>query len=235
MSLLTTVQRFCERTNINTPNAVLGSTDPQIKQVKALLEEEGTDLAQRAEWQVLVQEATHTTVATESQGDIDTIFSNGFRYIKNGTGWDRTEQLPLYDVSSTDWQQIKANAVTGSYYEIRMRGNELLAIPTPTAGNTWAFEYISYNWITDSTGATYKEFFTQDTDLMLLPERILLAGLRWRWKKEKGLEYAEDFASYERLVNNAISRQGFSGPLSQANRLATAEPKIVIPDGSWAL
>jgi len=139
MSLLTMVQNFCQRTQLNVPSTVLGSTDPQVLQVKALLEEEGIDLAQRGEWQELVNEATHTTVATESQGDIDTICSNGFRYIKNETSWDRTEQLPLYYVEAPGWQQLKANNVTGPYYEVRIRGGELLSIPTPPAGNTWAF------------------------------------------------------------------------------------------------
>ena len=234
MSLLTLVQNFCQRTLLNVPSTVLGSTDPQVRQIKALLEEEGIDLAQRGEWQVLVQEATHTTVATESQGDIDTIFTNGFRYIKNDASWDRTEQLPLYDVEAPNWQQLKANSVTGPYYEVRIRGNELLSVPVPPAGNTWAFEYISYNWLTDSTGATYKEYFTQDTDLMLLPERILMSGLRWRWKKEKGLEYAEDFFTYEKMVHSALSRQGFNGVIRQDQKRGRS-PGIVVQQGSWNL
>ena len=87
MTLLTVVQRFCKRTGISSPTTVYGSTDPQIIQVLALLEEEGNDLSGRGDWQELTNEATHTTVATESQGAITTIASNGFRYIKNNTIW----------------------------------------------------------------------------------------------------------------------------------------------------
>ena len=82
MTLLSVVQRFCQRTNISVPATVYGSTDPQVLQIMALLEEEGADLSGRGDWQALTNEATHTTVATESQGDIATIASNGFRYIE---------------------------------------------------------------------------------------------------------------------------------------------------------
>ena len=233
MSLLTLTQRFCERTNLNSPSTVMGTTDPQIKQIKALLEEEGADLSGRGDWQELTNEATHTTLAQENQGAIDTIASNGFRYIKNGTIWDRDLRLPVYVISDVDWQQVKATVVTGPRYQARIRGGDLISNPAPVAGNTWAFEYMSYNWLTDSGGTIYKEHFTDDGDLMLLPERILLAGLRWRWKKEKGLEYSEDFRTYEGLVKDALGRQGMRRVMNLGARPYTPAPKVFVPDGDW--
>ena len=87
MNLLELCQQFCLRSGIPSPNTVTGSTNTQILQIKALLEEEGADLAARGDWEVLTLEANHTTVATESQGAIATIASNGFRYVKNQTIW----------------------------------------------------------------------------------------------------------------------------------------------------
>ena len=54
MSLLTIVTAFCERTNLPTPATVIGTTDQQVKQVKALLEEEGKDLSKRGAWEGLI-------------------------------------------------------------------------------------------------------------------------------------------------------------------------------------
>ena len=85
MNLLITVQRFCKRTNLDSPTTVIGNTDPQVQQILSLLEEEGNDLTGRGDWQELTNEALHTTIATESQGAMDTIATNGYRYIKNGT------------------------------------------------------------------------------------------------------------------------------------------------------
>ena len=235
MNLLLLVQRFCKRTNLDVPNTVLGTTDPQIKQILGLLEEEGNDLAGRGDWQELTNEATHTSLAQENQGAIKTIASNGFRYIKNGTLWNRTDNDLIYVIDGTDWQQLQATASTGPSTQVRIRGGNLIAYPTPTAGDTWAFEYITYNWITDSAGANPDQYFTADTDLMLLPENILMMGLRWRWKKEKGLEYAEDFRSYEILVKDALTRSGMNRTLNMSDRPSTPNPKVVIPEGSWGL
>ncbi len=53
MSLLTIVQRFCGRTNLTVPATVYGTNDPQIRQILALLEEEGDDLSKRGDWSEL--------------------------------------------------------------------------------------------------------------------------------------------------------------------------------------
>ena len=235
MSMLDTVIRFCKRRNLDVPTTVSGSTDPQIRQILAILEEEGNELSGRGDWQQLTFEATHTTVATESQGDITSIATNGYRYIKNDTIWDRTSSLPIPVLSGTEWQQYKAASLSGPRYSARIRGDELIVNPVPTAGNTWAFEYVSWNWILGADGATYRQYFSLDTDTLLLPEPILLMGLTWRWKKEKGLSYAEDYNAYERLVKDALSRNGMKAKVNLGSRQATAQPKVLIPDGSWSV
>jgi len=232
MSLLTTVQNFCRRTNITVPTEVIGTSDTQISQVYALLEEEGNDLSGRGDWQILIHEKTLTTKATESQGYIDEIVGcPGFRYIKNNTIWDRTLNLPVLVIDGPDWQAEKGFANTAPEYMARIRGGELLVTPTPTAGNTWAFEYVTWNWISNGS----KQYFTRDSDTIDLPETIVLMGLRWRWKKEKGLKYAEDFRTYEKLVTNALSRQGLQKTLYQDNNKQNAEPHIIVNQGNWPL
>ena len=236
MSLLTLVQRFAAEVNVDsTLSTVMGSTDPQIIQMRRILETEGRDLSGRGDWEVLVNEATHTTLNQEDQGAIEDIASNGFRYFKNDTFWDRDLRLPVYIIDGTDWQQVKAIAVTGPRYQARLRGGRLLANPAPEAGHTWAFEYVTWNWLTDSAGSNPKQFFTQDSDLMLLPEFILEAGLMWRWKKHKGMEYAEDFRTYEILVANALSRNGMKRAIRMDQSAATPKPKVYVPEGNWNL
>ncbi len=231
MSLLATVQRFCRRTNITVPTSVIGTTDAQIAQIYSLLEEEGNDLSGRGNWQQLTLEATHTTLAVESQGDITDIADDGFRYIKNDTIWDRTENLPVLIIDGPDWQAEKGFANTSPRYMARIRGGELLSTPVPTAGNTWAFEYVTWNWISSNS----RRYFKLDSDTIDLPEPIIQMGLRWRWKKEKGFEYAEDFRTYEKLVADALSRQGLQKVLIQDRASRTSSPRIIVNQGSWPL
>lgn len=236
MSLLTVINRFAAEVNIDSNvTTVMGTTDPQIIQMKSLLQKEVDDLSGRGDWEALVNEATHTTLNQEDQGAITSIASNGYRYIKNDTIWDRDLRLPVYVIDGTDWQQVKAIAVTGPRYQARIRGGKLIANPIPVAGNTWAFEYVTWNSVTDSTGVTQKQYFTADSDLMLLPEFIIEAGLKWRWKSEKGFEYAENFRTYENLVANALSRNGMKRAVRMDQSAATPKPKVYVPEGNWGV
>jgi len=231
MTILTTIQNFSRRTNVAVPATVNGSTDPQVLQMLSILEEEGNDLSGRGDWQELTYEALHTTVATESQGNINTIATNGFRYIKNNTIWNRDTTIPIYVVNGTEWQALKAIPATGPNYQVRIRGDELISNPIPVVGDTWAFEYVSWNWL--KNGSTFKQYSTDDADVIILPEVIILAGLRWRWKKEKGFDYAEDYETYEKLISDALARSGIRRTIYMNEGKRAASPKIVVSPGDW--
>lgn len=233
-TLLEIVQDMTGRQNLTVPTTVYGTTDPQIRQIMRLLEEEGNDLSSRGNWESLTNEATFSTVATESQGAIATLASNGFRYIKNETIWDRTSRLPVSGpMSGKAWQMMKAYLINGPRFKHRIRKGLLLVNPVPTAGLTWAFEYISKNWILAVDGTTYKKRFTADTDSIVLPDDLCLQGLRWRWKKEKGFDYAEDFRTYETQVKDALGRDGGKPRLSMDSNVTGPVPGIWVTPGSW--
>lgn len=236
MSLLTIVQYMCGRTGVPLPTAVMSQvSDTRILQMLRLLDEEGNDLAQRGDWEGITFEATHTTLALEDQGAIAAIASNGYRHIKNGTFWDRTGMLPVAGpLNDQEWQTRKAMTSTGPPYCYRMRGGKLLVNPTPSVGLSWAFEYVSKNWILGADTTTYKQYFTLDTDTVLLPEDLLIMGLRWRWKKEKGLEYAEDMQTYEMQVKDALGTNG-GKPVLNMGYEPYRGPGIFIPDRSWSV
>lgn len=235
MSLLTLIQTVCERTQLPIPATVMGSADPQVVQLRAMLDEEGQTLAKRGEWEGLTREATHTTLAAEDQGAITTIASSGYRYICNETMWDRTDRLPVPHINSTAWQRVKAMSAVTPRYRYRIRGGKLLLTPTPPASHTLAFEYLSDRWILGVDGVTYKNAFTLDTDTVLLPEDLLRLGLRWRWKKEHGLEYAEDFRDYEHQVADYLGRDGGKPTIHLDGTGDRARPGVIVPEYSWPL
>lgn len=235
MSLLSLVQDFCEEQNLPAPSGVMSSADSQVKQVRAILKREGADLAKRGNWEALTREATHTTLAAEDQGTIISIATNGFRSIINDTLWDRTDKLPVPLIGSVAWQGVKALSSISPRYRYRLRGGKLLLTPTPPAGHTLAFEYLSQNWILGADGTTYKQAVTLDTDTFLLPEELLVLGLNWRWLKHKGLDYAEDFAAYEYQVMDALGRDGGKEVLSMNDIQRELQPGIWVSPTSWSL
>lgn len=234
MNLLTLVQKFCRRIGAPNPATVFGSSDKKILQIIGLLEEEVNDLASRHTWQGLNREAVHNTIAAEDQGDINTL-DPGFRFIRNNTIWDTTDQLPVIGpLNGQQWQALKAVGNTGPRFQFRFRGDRLLVSPVPAAGHVWKFEYESKYAIKDANG-TAKEFFTSDTDTFILPDSLHLLGLRWRWLREKGLSYAELFQSYEVQAKDAMGRDGGSSKLFMDGEARETKPGIFVPNGSWTV
>lgn len=235
-TLLETVTDFCELQGVPAPTSVIGSTDTQVVQIRALLQEGLKSLSGRGPWERLINQALWTTTATESQGPITTLAANGYRWMLPQTLWDRTEKLPLLGpIDSQDWQALKAIVVTGPRYSFRLRGGEFITTPAPPAGHTWVFEYVSKNFILN--GTTYKVKFTADDDEILLPDDIVAADLRWRWKAEKGLTYAEFFNSCEALIVDALGRDGSKPVLDMGSRDCGGDilPGVFVPSGNWPL
>jgi hypothetical protein len=66
-------------------------------------------------------------------------------------------------------------------------------------------EYYSDTWCESSAG-TDQRIWTADTDVPLLPDDCFILGLIWRFRKAKGLEYQEDFNTYEEEVSRRLAR-----------------------------
>jgi len=238
MNVLEVVQRATNALGIPEPSTAVANTEDDVVQLVELLNQEGRSLSSRHNWQALTFEATFTTVATESQGTLASIIgaTQGLRRVTEDTIWDRTQQQPIYGPDSPVTRQAKrALVLTGPYSQYSIQGNTLYFYPAPTAGHDCYFEYVSNMWCTDSTGATYRRNVAADSDLLLLDDEIMLAGLEWRWLRKKGLSYAEEFASYEALVAQAIARDGTKRTLNMANGAEKFRPGTFVSIGSWPL
>ena len=229
------VQSICKRIGIPSPNAALSSADPQIIQVVELCNEEGQELARRTPWTALQNEATYTTLAAEDQGSLAAI-APGLNFIINDTIWNRSLRRPVFGPKSPQsWQQNKAFAINGPWSNFRIKGNHLYMYPTPTAGESCYFEYVSKYWCTDSSGATGRYAWSADDDVSVLDDQIIVLGVVWRWKQMKGFEYSEDFNKYERAVMDAMARDGSKDWLSLTNTKYDVFPGVIVPAGSWNL
>ena len=243
-TLVEVVQEVCRRLAQPVPSTVYGSTDKQVGQMMALLREGLDALTTRAQWQRLNFEYTWTTIANENQGVLlaglgspVTAYPAGFSYLLPETLWDRTNVLPLVGpLDAQDWQAMKAWIIKGPRYQFRIRQGNFYINPAPTAGWTWAFEYMSDCWGRITGGGAYIKAFTADTNEILLPEQFVMLDLRWRWKKEKGLPYAEDFNSLEAMLAdfNARNKPRKRLDMGCSDSIGyPVKPVIVVPGGSW--
>lgn len=236
MTLLTIVQDACNEVGVTAPSTVVTNSDQTITQMLALANRGGKSLAQRYPWQELVAEWTFTTVAAESQGTVETIMP-GFNWDLYQTIWNRTTRFPIQGpLFPAEWQFLKAMNIAGPWPQFRIRGGDVICIPIPTAGQILAGEYVTRYWC-QSSGAAGQEKWAADTDTGVLREDWLTLDLIWRWKRAKGLDYAEEKQEFELQINNAMSRNGSNRIMSLEDRSVERDyPNgIAVQVGNWPL
>ena len=237
MSLSSMLNAVVDQIGITRPSAYVSGSDQTARTLVAMANVEGQTLARRHDWSFLTLEATHTTLAAEDQGTLESIVDSGesFDYLINDTIWDRTQIYPnMGPHTPKSYQRVKANVAVGPYSTFRIWRNNLYLYPAPSAGNTLAFEYKTTNWLSNSAIDTYYETWQADTDLGRLDEGIMKLGILWRFKQSKGFDYAEDMRTYEEQVHRAIARDGSKRVLNLGDP-AEFNPKIGTPEGSWNL
>lgn len=239
MSLLSMTQEIANKT-IGTPASAIttatGSADQNIQQMVSAVNEAGRQLGSRHPWQALRNEATFQTVATTIQGSVLTLCGPDFNFVVNETMWDRSQRRPVFGPKSpAEWQQLMAQVMQGPWYQFTVRGNNILFLPTPPAGDNIYFEWCTKFWATDVTGVTGKSKMTADTDVAKIDEDLLILEGIWLFKSWKGLPYAADQTRSEKFFSDLTTRDGVAGRRALSGRQNDMQPGVLVPAGSWPI
>jgi hypothetical protein len=238
MTLLGIVKSFCGLKGLPIPTTVMTNTDPSVVQIREILQRFPDDMMIRTTQRAGLAQANFTTNdAQEDQGSIHTIAPLGYLGIAPDTFFDSTTQLLVTGgMTSTEWGWQHARINAGPLFRYDVRGSRLYLSPKPPAGHPCFFEYYSSFYIQSSAGAR-QALFQADTDTTIFHDALPKAFLRWAYKAERGLDYAEDFATYEKLILSLVNKQGLGRVLTMDGHGAERAPGpgIVIPPGSWNL
>lgn len=88
---------------------------------------------------------------------------------------------------------------------------------------------------TTTAAASSSDSYLNDSDVALLDEQIIVLGTIWRFRQAKGLDYAEDFAKYERRVTDAMAGDGSKDVLNLGEVRWDLFPGIIVPAGNWPI
>lgn len=84
-------------------------------------------------------------------------------------------------------------------------GYEIEFYQTPAVGDSFTVSYITKNWLKHSGSAA--STWQDAADTLLLPRELIEMGVVWRFRRRKGLPYADRMNEYEakltRLANDA--------------------------------
>lgn len=232
-TLLQLVQDAATELSLNSPGVVVSSQDQDVRQLLALANAAGLDLVKAWDWQWLLNEYTFvTTTATQYALPAD------YDRLVNDTQWDRTSRWPgIGPTSSQTWAWLKGQLIASvPRYRFRILGNQFTVYPAPSAGRTYAFEYVSKNWIVGADGVTYKSRFSADDDVHRYDDRLMVCLLKAKYLAAKGLDSTI-------VQTEFIERLELCKAHDQAAPKLSLGPQIIDPllgmqnivDGNWTL
>lgn len=219
---------IADEAGVTRPNTIVGNRDRIARRLLVSANTAGRVLADGKlynsngvlvgvhNWRDLQVEQPFSTVADQQGYDLkgaSAIVSNDdFHRIIEDSLWDRTNDRPIRVVDTQEWQKYVSGVVTLGINKIAIiRGGKLLFFTTPSSVDDYVFEYISKNWIQDSTSAVTRNRFAADTDTPILDEHLLFLGAKWRFKESMGFPYAEDKIEYLEAVHTAAGAERAMG------------------------
>jgi hypothetical protein len=198
------VQEVCRRTGQPVPGLLTASADAGVQELLGLLNEIGSEIAERYQWQCLTRRVHWTAPGTQLQGNVNTIFGANVEQINGATLWDSTEQkvlkgsLPYLDV-----QRLLNFTSLGVSPEYWIFNDQLFVAPAPAQTNQMnAFVRLN-SWVRLSSG-NLTNVLADDDAQTCFDDELMILGLKARWRRNKGLAYVEDLNDFEnRLANKS--------------------------------
>lgn len=165
--------------------------------------------------------ASSATGATLSFVQTKYSFPSDYQRLIDRTQWDKSKHWEMLGPESPQqWQWLKSGYIaTGPRIRWRILGNAFQIWPGVTTAEYLGFEYVSKNWVTDTTGAT-KGSFTADTDTCLFDDRLMVAGLKLKYFATKGFETQLLQDEYDSILSAVMSAEQGAPMLSFAPRLS---------------
>ena len=165
------------------------SNDPTFVQMRYLLNVAGEELVIAHAWENLTREHSFITQNGDS-GDYP--LPDDFLYMINQTGWERTENVPLFGpLSPQDWQYLLGRDLVTSTIYASFRLNEGLfrMFPQPPAeGLDVHYEYASKNWVQEQTTGTYRDEVISGSDTVLYDKTLVSRYLKVKFLEAKGYD-----------------------------------------------
>ncbi len=203
MSLLTMIQDASLLVGLTEPDSVMSATSDEVKQLRAIAQVEGDDLSRAHDWRKL---KTSASIAGDGSTEFWDLPCDWDRQQAGDNLWlEDSPHLPLIGpISDQEMLALKAADASPSRPVWRYFGDQIQIWPVLASTDTVRMEYRSSYWIASEDGTTIRSRWLLDGDTPLMPERVVMLGIVWRWKQYKGLDYAEPFNHYQKEKMKAI-------------------------------
>lgn len=195
--------RAARECSVAPPQSWLTATSPTALEILDFLDETRADIQDRLE---LTGPMSKSAVITGINLSSEHPLPADFRRLHRGQfavyERFRTRRACVPVSDDGEWEYLKELGTAGAYRFYRITGYpgaHLIDFQRPLdPGLTAVVSYVTENWIVN--GNTEKPAFTAADDQAMLPRKLLEKGVVMRFRRRKGLDYADVAAEYEALL-----------------------------------
>lgn len=199
LTLLQVAQSVARDVGLAQPTAVVGSTDDTNRgmvEMKQCLDFVGEDLSRRVDWSALRTEVTLTGNGSAFAHPLPASYLR----MMAGNAVKLAVSLAIVrgGLSAEEFLSLPAVVGTPRYYLIGgPRGAKTISF-WPYLANAFGATALvqSENWVASATS------YQADSDIALLPSPLMVKGGIARWRRQKGMDFADYVAEYEAALAN---------------------------------
>lgn len=228
MTILSVVQQAATRLGIDVPDLVFGSTDREMVEMQALVNEMAQRIAfNTQDWTRLKAIATLNGTGAQNSFSLPTDYK---RMVKKASLWPSAmPNSPLHHYADADhWLALDVSNFQQLVGGWTIVGDAVLIKPAPANASTVQFYYLTRNIVKAADGSVKPEFMADD-DSFRLDERLLKLGIIWQWKAQNGQPYAEDMATYEDALSYLVAADKGSNVLTVGQARWSGDVRAAYP------
>lgn len=206
------------------------SADPNIIQLRYLLNSLGEQLAREHDWERLKATGIIVPVVGQTLYDVPVDFGR----LVAETGWDRSSDQPFGGpLTSQVWAAAVATGLTAIIQPVfRIAGGKFEFLEVPT--NTLHFEYVSEYWVIEDGEAELGAAATDESDdTLCFDVQLLISGLKLAFRQAKRLDATAEQNAYDRALAMALGNEGAAPLLSLAQSTRRSPPMPGLPWTGW--
>lgn len=196
MTLLTIAQSLAKDVGVAVPTSLFGSSDRTMIEMIEVLNAAGEEVARRVDWPELREQATLTGDGTSGGHTAPPGFSRpipGLTMVDDATG------ETIRPLSLNEWTMTPVEGTPRYFFYDPDASATGVVYLWPFLANaaTATLTYLSENF---SNSGQAK--WSADDDLPKVSEDLILKCATVRWRRQKGMDYADHEAEYEAALSD---------------------------------
>lgn len=221
MSVKSLCTAVLNETGWPTYSTLSASTDATAKQIFAIANSELRAASEYGEWPQLMEEYEFTTVADQAEYEMPANFGTGIlNALYDADGYYKIRGAH----SGENWFRLRYGLLSNLdrlRYKIGMNADGTRTVITLTPTPSQAMELVmayKTNMYARASDGTEIAVFSNDSDTSKIPERLIEMGVRWRFRRAKGLDHSAELAEYNNALQSVLASSRRPGSIRVGGR-----------------